>query len=111
MYDFKKWFNKDVGGMLILIALFVLLGSIVGFLSGCAGSVLRAEVEHHSSTPDYHDRETADMLGVCLDMPMKPSRYSPSLEVCLHDEWKGKNVFGNEPTGTVRLKQPLWVKK
>jgi hypothetical protein len=100
-----KWFNKDVRGMLILIALIL----TAFWLLGCAGPTqVRAEIEHHSSVPDTDDLATADMIGVCVEKWANSSKYATSLEVCLHDEWHDDNIFGHEPTGTVRLKQPLW---
>ena len=100
-----KWFNKDVRGMLVLIGIIL----FCFWLASCAGPTqIRAEIEHHSSVPDYRDKNDADMIGICVEKWASPSIYATSLEVCLHDEWHDTNIFGHEPTGTVRLKQPLW---
>jgi hypothetical protein len=85
-------------------------------LSGCAGSSLLAEYEHHSSAQDLDDLATADMVGLVFSTPirLRPSdcsRYCPELEMGLHWEITNEPVFGRDPVGTIRLRQPIYLSR
>lgn len=97
--------NALVGALVVgaLIAAFLAL-------TGCASMMtVNAEYEHHSSIPDYYDRNTTDQVGVCVDHKLGKQEYAPSIEGCVSNEIGGKEVFGSNPVGTLRLKQPLFI--
>lgn len=93
----------------------VLLGLIIAgafVLMGCAPLMqVNAEYEHHSSIPDYYDLNTTDQAGVCIDQKLAYKAYAPSIEGCVHFEFGGEPVFGKNPVGTLRIKQPLFIGK
>lgn len=99
-------------GAAILVALVVAV--LAWLLSGCSGTRVLAEYEHHSSAQDYFDQNTADQAGVVVAVPLRLREtvcesYCPELEVGLHWELTSKPVFGRDPVGTIRLRQPVWV--
>lgn len=104
------WWNKDVKGALIALALFIAIGVGSCTLIGCSGTRLLWDYEHHSSVPDYRDRNTTDHMGPCLEMRANENRYAPTMQVCVHAELSGASTYGDKPTGTVRIQQPIWVK-
>lgn len=93
-------------GILIAIAFVVVL------LAGCVPMSAWAEYEHHSSAQDYYDMNTSDLVGGCVGAVLSraPTPYSPQAEACLMYEVTGKPVYGRDPVGTLRLRQPVWVK-
>jgi hypothetical protein len=96
-----------------LVTLFLL--AVTPFLGGCVGSSLILEYEHHSSAQDYYDQNTSDMAGLVFNTPLrfKPEHcdlYCPELEVGLFWELTDKPVFGRDPVGTLRLRQPLIIR-
>lgn len=97
-------------GLLIAGAL-----GLVSMLGGCTGTRVLLEYEHHSSAQDYFDRNTSDMAGVIVAVPLRLkeehcSTYCPELEAGLMYELTDKPVFGRDPVGVLRLRQPVWVK-
>lgn len=104
----RKWNNEDtqgaVGGV-ILISL--MIAGALFLLTGCAFTAT-VEYEHHSSVPLIRDLNTADQVGVCGSWALGTNKYAPWMEVCLHNELTSKPVFGDDPVGTIRLKQPLY---
>lgn len=86
-------------------------------LQACAGTRLLAEYEHHSSFPDIADLNTTDQVGAVLEIPLRlrPEHcalaWCPSLELGLHWELGRPVVFGRNPVGTVRLRQPIWIRR
>lgn len=84
---------------------------LVGLLavSGCYGLRIDAEYEHHSSIPMIVDLRTSDQIGAVMTIPLSDGRYAPELELGAH--WEVKDpVFGINPVGTLRLRQPVYVK-
>ena len=78
-------------------------------LSGCYGFRTWVEYEHHSSIPAERDLNTVDQYGGCIGYPLSDSRYATEMEVCIHDEIDdSKPVFGPDPVGTIRIKQPIY---
>ena len=102
-----KWNNKDVRGALFWVLIITIVG-VCWTLAGCYGFGVNGDFEHHSSIPDLHDKATTDQLGVCLWYPLTDRKYAPELEVCAHKEIGGAGVFGADPVGTIRLKQPIY---
>lgn len=101
-------------GAAIVVGLVIALLSWA--LSGCSGTRVLAEYEHHSSAQDFYDLNTADQAGLVVAVPLRIrenvcSTYCPELEVGLHWELTSKPVFGRDPVGTVRLRQPIFVKE
>lgn len=106
-----KWNNKDTQGA-VMGALLVSFAIAAGWmLFGCAGYQVNAEYEHHSSIPDVDDLNTTDQAGLCVEVPLSRSEYATLTEICMHKELDhDKPVFGHDPVGTIRLKQPLYIK-
>lgn len=85
-------------------------------LTGCVGSRAYVEYEHGSSAQDFYDRNTTDMAGLVVATPLRfhvehCTLYCPELEVGLFWEVTGKPVYGRDPVGHVRLRQPIWVRR
>ena len=96
------------------VAISLAIAAVVA-LTGCAGTRVLAEYEHHSSAQDYYDLNTSDQVGVIVAVPLRfrtedCSTYCPELEVGLSWEVTGTPTFGRDPVGTLRLRQPIWVK-
>lgn len=107
----KKWNNKDTQGAVIAVVALSLLIAGVWSLSGCAGFTVSAELEHHSSVPQTKDLNTADQIGLCVEVPLAKHKYATLTEICLHKELdSSKPVFGDDPVGTIRIKQPIYKK-
>jgi hypothetical protein len=88
--------------------------AVVVSLVGCSGTRILAEYEHHSSAQDYYDMNTSDTAGIIVAVPLRLregdcDRYCPELEAGLSWEVTGKPVFGRDPVGTLRLRQPLFI--
>lgn len=86
------------------------------WLTGCTGTRVLAEYEHHSSAQDFYDLNTSDQVGVIVAVPLRfretdCDRYCPELEAGLSWEVTGKPTFGRDPVGTIRLRQPIFVKE
>lgn len=98
-------------GAAIVIGLVV---ALVVSLTGCTGTRILAEYEHHSSAQDYYDLNTSDTAGVIVAVPLRfresdCGRYCPELEAGLSWELTGKPTFGRDPVGTLRLRQPIFT--
>lgn len=106
-----RWNNKDVQGAVMGIVGVAAVIAVAWALSGCAGYKVNAEFEHHSSIPQLRDKATTDQLGLCVEVPLANSEYATLMEVCAHDEVGGEEVFGEDPVGTVRVKQTIFIKK
>lgn len=95
----------------------ILLGRAIAAvvaLTGCSGTRILAEYEHHSSAQDFYDQNTSDTAGVIVAVPLRfreadCDRYCPELEAGLSWEVTGKPVFGRDPVGTLRLRQPIYI--
>lgn len=101
-------------GAAIVVGLVIALLSWA--LSGCSGTRVLAEYEHHSSAQDFYDLNTADQAGLVVAVPLRLregvcDRYCPELEVGLSWELTDKPVFGRDPVGTLRLRQPIYVRE
>lgn len=117
-----RWDNKDTQGAVVaalgvavLIAavwkygLRVVLSAISLFMGGCYGLNAFAEYEHHSSIPMVSDANTTDQAGVTVDIPLANHRYATRMEIGMHWELdRDKPVFGDDPVGTIRLRQPIF---
>lgn len=95
------------------VSLFPAAALICALTAGCAGTRVIAEYEHHSSAADFYDRNTSDQVGFVVAFPLRfkkshCSRYCPEIEAGLL--WEvDKPVFGRNPVGTVRVRQPVYV--
>lgn len=105
-----RWVNKDTAGAVLGILTVTAVIVTVLALSGCYGGRVYAEYEHHSSVPLVNDVNTTDQAGGCVDYFLGRQRYAPNMGVCLHWELdRDKPVFGDDPVGTVRIQQPLYM--
>lgn len=119
----KRWNNKDVQGAVgAAAALALIIAGVLKYapklgaalltvlgLSACSTFQLNAEYEHHSSIPMVNDLNTTDQVGLCGEWALGTQKYAPMMELCMHKELdESKPVFGDDPVGTIRLKQPLW---
>jgi hypothetical protein len=107
----ESWVNKDTAGAVILIVLFSLGIGAGWLLTGCHGYRVYSEYEHHSSVPDLKDKATTDQVGLCLEYPLGDHKYVTEMTICAHDEVGGGEVFGRDPVGTVRIRQPIYIKR
>jgi hypothetical protein len=97
----------------------VLLGlAIAGvvMLMGCSGTRVLAEYAHGSSAQDFYDLNTTDQAGIIVAVPLRfrvehCSKYCPELEAGLSWELTGRPTYGRDPVGTLRIRQPLFVKE
>lgn len=108
--------NKGWKESFTALAYAVIIGIAIAFLvsiSGCTGTRILADYEHHSSAQDFIDRAESNHFGFVVSMPLRfdvtdCSRYCPEMEVGLH--WEPRDpVFGRNPVGTIRIRQPLYV--
>lgn len=103
--------SLEAAGVALLVAGVI---ALLAFLVGCSGTRVLAEYEHHSSAQDYYDLNTSDQVGAVIAVPLRIresvcSKYCPELELGLHWEVTGVPVYGRDPVGTIRLRQPLYV--
>lgn len=109
----RELWNRDVRGALVA-ALLVggTIALVVTLLAGCSGYKVYAEYEHHSSAPDYYDRNTSDQVGVIASIQLGRGclPYCPEMEIGLHKELDDRKVFGRDPVGTIRIRQPLVIR-
>lgn len=108
--------NKGWKEAFTALAYAVIIGiaiALIGSISGCTGARVLLDYEHHSSAQDYHDLNESNHVGVVVAVPLRfhveqCSRYCPEMEVGLH--WEPRDpVFGRNPVGTIRIRQPLFV--
>lgn len=103
----KAWNNKDTQGAVMCIIVVSLILCCLWLLTGCYGYQVTAEYEHHSSIPNTDDLNTTDQVGACVLYPLGEHRYATEMEVCMHKELD-KPVFGDDPVGTVRIRQQIY---
>lgn len=104
-----KGVREAVGAISAAIVVGAIIATVLFLFSGCASQLqVNAEYEHHSSIPDARDLNTTDQVGICLDQKLGKQRYAPSIEGCVSKEVGGPPVFGRDPVGTLRIKQPLF---
>jgi hypothetical protein len=112
----NKGWKESFGALGVAIGLGICIALIVMLLAGCSGTRVLAEYEHHSSAQDFYDQNTSDTAGVIVAVPLRfregdCDRYCPELEAGLSWEVTGKPTFGRDPVGTLRLRQPIFVKE
>lgn len=97
---------------LTALAILVAAATVITLLSGCVPMRALAEYEHHSSIPDYYDLNTSDLAGLCMEarLSRNPNAYTAEAVACVMWELSGPPVYGRDPVGTIRLRQPIWVK-
>jgi hypothetical protein len=106
------WEAVQAIGMAIAIGLAI--SGVVVLFGGCAGGQAYLKYEHHSSIPDFYDKNTADMVGFCIraDLGRSDSPYRPSMEGCINEEVGSPDpVFGEDPSGELSIRVPLKVWK
>ena len=107
----KMGLKEAATAILAAIGVGCAIGLVMWMLTGCAGGYAFAKYEHHSSIPDYHDRNTADMIGFpCLHVDLAPRAtvWKPSMEGCVNFEVHDKEgVFGRNPSGELSIRVPV----
>lgn len=107
-----KWGLKEAAGA---IAAAVAVGCLIAFcwtmLVGCAGGKAYVHYEHHSSIPDYYDKETADLAGFCVmvNLGAGDSKFKPWMQGCVNKEMGGAPTFGRDPSGELSVNFPVYV--
>lgn len=84
-------------------------------LTACASSPIKqielgTKYEHHSSIPDFFDRNTADMVAlpyVEFTVGRKCGDYCPVIGGAVNFEVTKNPVFGRDPSGELYIKMPL----
>ena len=112
----NKGWRESFSALGVGIGLALAIAGVVALLSlvGCSGTRVLAEYNHQSSAQDFYDLNTSDTVGVIVAVPLRFKEshcdlYCPELEAGLSWELTDKPVFGRDPVGTLRLRQPIYI--
>lgn len=112
----RRGLKEALGAVMAAIAVGLSIAgafAVISLLTGCAGTEVYARFSHRSSIPDERDRNTSDLFGGCVEVPLGKSQsiYLPRMVGCVNWEVNDEPVYGRDPSGELSIKQPLWRKK
>lgn len=104
-----KWGLKEAAGAIAAAIGVGLAIAALCALIGCAGGRVYGHYEHHSSIPDFYDKGTDDLVGVCTDVKLGTQKYAPWMSGCVNKEATGDSLYGRDPSGELSVNVPVYI--
>lgn len=105
-----KWgLIEAAGAIAAAVGVGLAIAALCAILAGCAGGRVYGHYEHHSSIPDYYDKGTDDLGGICVDVTLAHGKYAPWMQGCVNKELHGESLYGRDPSGELSVNVPVYV--